>query len=131
LVQSMLYVASLDTRKARLDDNSESMGQYAGGYLLTVQQGMLVAYPFDEVSVQLRGNPVRVAEGVLTGNPPGYAPFSVSAATLAYSTPSAKSRQLAWFDRSGRRVGTVGEPGDYSTPRLSPDGRRIAVAVRE
>ncbi|PYQ67390.1 MAG: hypothetical protein DMF54_04360, partial [Acidobacteria bacterium] len=127
-----IYVASLDSRKARLVVNSESMGQYAGGYLLTVQQGMLVAYPFDEVSVQLRGNPVRVAEGVLTGNPPGYAPFSVSGSNvLAYSTPSAKSRQLAWFDRSGRRVGTVGEAGDYSTPRLSPDGKRIAVALRE
>ncbi|PYQ37591.1 MAG: hypothetical protein DMF55_00335, partial [Acidobacteria bacterium] len=127
-----IYVASLDSRKARMVVNSESMGQYAGGYLLTVQQGMLVAYPFDEVSVQLRGNPVRVAEGVLTGNPPGYAPFSVSGSNvLAYSTPSAKSRQLAWFDRSGRRVGTVGEAGDYSTPRLSPDGKRIAVALRE
>jgi eukaryotic-like serine/threonine-protein kinase len=126
-----IYVASLDSRKARFVVNSESMGQYSDGYLLTVQQGMLVAFPFDEKSAHVRGNPVRIAEGVLTGSPPGYAPFSVSGATLAYSTPYAKSRQLAWFDRSGRRVGTVGEPGDYSTPRLSPDGKRIAVAVRE
>jgi serine/threonine protein kinase len=127
-----VYVASLDSRKARFVVKSESMGQYAAGYLLTVQQGMLVAYPFDEKSAQVRGNPVRVAEGVLTGNPPGYAPFSVSGANvLAYSTPYAKSRQLAWFDRSGRRLGNVGEPGDYSTPRLSRDEKRIAVAIRE
>jgi Tol biopolymer transport system component len=128
-----IYVASLDSRKARLVVKSESMGQYAApGYLFTVQQGMLVVYPFDEKSAQVRGNPVRVAEGVLTGNPPGYAPFSVSGASaLAYSSPSAKSRQLVWFDRSGRRLAVVGEPGDYSTPRLSRDEKKIAVAVRE
>ena len=126
-----IYVASLDSRKARLLVKSEAMGGYAAGYLLTVQQGMLVAYPFDEKSAQVRGNPVRVAEGVLTGNPPGYAPFSVTDTAVAYSAPWAKSRQLTWFDRSGRRLGSVGEPADYSTPRLSPDEKRIAVAVRE
>jgi Tol biopolymer transport system component len=127
-----IYVASLDSRTARLVVKSEAMGEYAAGYLLTVQQGMLVAYPFDEKSAQVKGNPVRVAEGVLTGNPPGYAPFTVSGASaLAYSSPLAKSRQLVWFDRSGRRLGIVGEPGDYSTPRLSPDEKKIAVAIRE
>ncbi len=128
-----IYVASLDSRKGRLVVKSEAMGQYAApGYLLTVQQGMLVAYPFDERSAQVRGNPIRIAESVLTGNPPGYAPFAVSGAkALAYSSPYAKSRQLVWFDRSGRRLGNVGEPGDYSTPRLSLDEKRIAVAVRE
>jgi Tol biopolymer transport system component len=126
-----IYMASLDSRKARFVVKSESMGQYAEGYLLAVQQAMLVAYPFDEKSAQVRGNPIRVAEWVLTGNPPGYAPFSVSGSTLAYSMPYAKSRQLTWFDRSGRRLGNVGEPGDYSTPRLSRDEKRIAVAIRE
>ncbi len=127
-----IYAASLDSRKTRLIVKSETMGQYAAGYLLTVQQGMLVAYPFDEKSAQVKGNSVRVAEGVLSGNPPGFAPFSASGAgALAYSSPTAKSRQLVWFDRSGQRLAVVGEPGDYSTPRLSPDEKKIAVAIRE
>jgi serine/threonine protein kinase len=128
-----IYVASLDSPRARLVVRSDSMGQYSPpGYLLTIQQGMLVAFPFDEKSARVRGNPVRIAEGVLTGNPPGYAPFSVSGPNaLAYSSPTAKSRQLNWFGRSGRRLGTVGPPGDYSTPRLSRDEKRIAVAIRE
>jgi Tol biopolymer transport system component/predicted Ser/Thr protein kinase len=128
-----VYVASLDSRKARLVLKSEAMGQYAApGYLLTVQQGMLVAYPFDEKSAKVRGNPIRIAESLVVGNPPGYAPFAVAGAgTLAYSYPYAKSRQLIWFDRSGRRLGNVGQPGDYSTPRISPDGKKIAVAIRE
>jgi Tol biopolymer transport system component len=36
-----------------------------------------------------------------------------------------------WLDRSGRRLGTVGPAGDYSTPDLSPDEKRIAVSMRE
>ncbi|MDQ5871037.1 MAG: protein kinase [Acidobacteriota bacterium] len=128
-----IYVASLDSREARLVLKSETLAQYSDpGYMLTVQQGMLVAYPFDEKSAQVRGTPIRVAESILTGNPPGFAPFTVAGANvLAYSSPFARSRRLVWFDRSGRKIGTVGEPGDYGTPSLSPDEKRIAVAIRE
>jgi Tol biopolymer transport system component len=38
-------------------------------------------------------------------------------------------RELTIFDRQGRIAGTVGEPGVYAQPALSPDGTRIA-AIR-
>jgi Tol biopolymer transport system component len=41
------------------------------------------------------------------------------------------SIELAWLDREGRRVGTLGPPGDYEEPQLSPDGRRLAVDLQE
>jgi serine/threonine protein kinase len=51
---------------------------------------------------------------------------------VALSAPAASNvPQLQWFDRSGRVLGTVGEPADYSNPALSPDGRRLAVSVRD
>src|SRR5688572_28426608 len=34
---------------------------------------------------------------------------------------------LAWYDRAGKMLGPIGEPGDYHAPRISPDGRRMAV----
>jgi Tol biopolymer transport system component len=37
--------------------------------------------------------------------------------------------QLTWFDRTGKSQGVVGEPGDYSTFRLSPNGRRVAASL--
>jgi Tol biopolymer transport system component len=49
---------------------------------------------------------------------------------VAYRTGGgADRRQYAWFDRSGRPLGTVGEPDSlYSmSPSLSPDGRRVAM----
>jgi Tol biopolymer transport system component len=33
---------------------------------------------------------------------------------------------LTWFDRQGKMVGTLGEPGLYRTLTISPDGKRIA-----
>ena len=35
--------------------------------------------------------------------------------------------ELTWFDRSGKPQGIVGEVGDHFMPRLSPDGRKLAV----
>ena len=45
--------------------------------------------------------------------------------TLVYA--SADRQQLTWFDRAGKRLGTVGDPGLYfQNLRISPDGRQIA-----
>jgi len=128
-----IYVASLGSLDTRLVLKSEGRGVYSPpGYILTVQQGMLVAYAFDEKSARVRDRPIRVAESVPSGAPPGYAPIAVSAnGLLAYSSTHLHGRELVWLDRAGRRLGTVGEPGDYSTPDLSPDEKRIAVSMRE
>ena len=37
--------------------------------------------------------------------------------------------QLTWFDRSGRALGTVGDPAPYGSLWLAPDERRVAVAL--
>jgi Tol biopolymer transport system component len=128
-----IYVASLGSLDTRLVLKTEGRGVYSPpGYLLTVQQGMLVAYSFDEKNARVRDRPLRVAESVPTGAPPGYAPIAVSASgLLAYSSTHLHGRELVWLDRAGRRLGTVGPAGDYSTPDLSPDEKRIAVSMRE
>ena len=36
---------------------------------------------------------------------------------------------LTWFDQQGNSAGTLGDPGEYSTPAISPDGSRVAVAM--
>ena len=35
--------------------------------------------------------------------------------------------QLTWFDRQGKRTGTVGDPGYIQGVSLAPSGRRAAV----
>jgi eukaryotic-like serine/threonine-protein kinase len=54
---------------------------------------------------------------------------AVSGKLLLYSEAGSMS-QFTWFDRAGKRLGVVGEPGDFMYVRLSPDGRRASVTVR-
>jgi hypothetical protein len=54
--------------------------------------------------------------------------FSVSnAGVLTYRSGLTEEQQFAWFDRAGKLLGTVGQPGHYRGVDLSPDGQRVAV----
>ena len=59
----------------------------------------------------------------------GMASFSASdKGTLVYRSSSDVERsRLLWFDRKGNQTGEVMEPAPYRNPRLSPDGKRLAV----
>jgi dipeptidyl aminopeptidase/acylaminoacyl peptidase len=39
--------------------------------------------------------------------------------------------QMVWFDRKGARLSTLGAIAGYSNPALSPDGRSLAVCIRD
>jgi eukaryotic-like serine/threonine-protein kinase len=124
-----LYVGSLDTSEApRLLVDRGSIAMYAAGHLLFVRDNRLLAQPFDTGALLLGGDARPVAEQVAFVGA-GSAAFSVSAAgTLAFQ-PSDTGSQLVWFDRTGRQLGAVGDPGEYGDVELSPDGRRVAVSV--
>ena len=95
------------------------MGIMSTGFLLFVEQGVLNAQKVDLRRLQLAGDPVPLARRVL----------SISAAqngTVAYA-PISQS-QLTWFDRSGKRLGTVGPSGSHAAPALSPDESQVAVS---
>jgi Tol biopolymer transport system component len=58
--------------------------------------------------------------------------FSASASgILAYRTGGGSTRRLNWYDRQGKMLDSVGQPGDYNSLALSPDGTRVAVERRE
>jgi len=58
----------------------------------------------------------------------GYFGFSASRnGVLAYVTGLQLASELVWFDREGKRIGTVGKPGTFFDLSLSPDERRVAV----
>ena len=79
---------------------------------------------------ELTGDPVTVADPVSVDGGINVAALSVSAAGLiAYRSGGISGRQLTWFERSGKALGTLGAPDEnaLSHPRLSPDGRRVAV----
>lgn len=119
-----VHVAALDESDSRRLLDIDSPAAYTAGHLFYLLQDTLVARPFDAVSRSFTGEPVRVADGVGV--------FSVSGeGTIAYRTGTATgpntvgARQLAWFDRSGRSLGTVSDVRSSGPPALSPDDRYI------
>lgn len=103
--------------------------KYANGHLIYLRENVLVAQPFDTRQLALTGSPTPITEQVeLIGS--RSAAFSVSAnGVLMYQPASVAGTQLVWFDRDGRQIGIVGEPGNYGDLALSPDGRRAAVSM--
>ena len=93
----------------------------------------LMAQRFDWKTAQLQGEPVSLQEQVYANvgsfNP--LAAFSASPNTLAYYPQAAPQTELVWFDRQGKRLGSVGATAHYTNPALSPDQKRIAVGITD
>jgi Tol biopolymer transport system component len=69
----------------------------------------------------------RPAADVLPGVAPGTTSVSRDGEKFVIALPRPQLRQLTVFDRSGKAVSTVAQPGFYSQPHLSPDGTRTVV----
>jgi serine/threonine protein kinase/Tol biopolymer transport system component len=105
---------------------AEASGE--GGWLLWVRGRTLVAQRLDVAKAVLTGEPVTLADGVTRDALSGSAVSVAATGLIAYRTGGDSQRQLTWFDRSGTVRGTVGDPdGSLFQPRVSPDGRRVAV----
>jgi Tol biopolymer transport system component len=133
---SAIYVGSLDSREKKLVLNSSSNPVYVPpGHLLFNRTGTLMAQPFDAERLQLTGEAVPIAEGVqfassATGSRANFA--ASENGVLAYRAGgSAPQRRLVWVSRNGAEQPLPGPVRAYQQPRLSPDGRRVAVQILE
>jgi Tol biopolymer transport system component/tRNA A-37 threonylcarbamoyl transferase component Bud32 len=122
--QRHLAVVSLDSRKTvELDIQAASpLGMIDGHLLYVTAAGALMAVPFDLKRLRATGDAVQV-EGAVEG-----AGLSASG-TLAYM-PNKIASRLVFADNVSGDAALPISPGDYNAPRLSPDGRRVAVIVR-
>ena len=98
------------------------------GYLLWLRGTTLFAQEFDPGALKLAGEPHAVADPVAKIVLTGEAHVAASANGVLLYSSSNLSSQFTWLDRAGKPQGAVGDPGEYATFRLSPDGRRVAAA---
>lgn len=109
--------------------NPSSFVRYASGWLLFVRDGSLLAQPFDAGSRKTTGDPVPVAENVGVADD-RYGSFAASdTGVLVYGLGSPGESRLVWKDRTGRQIGELGPPGEYTNVSLSPDQQRVAVSL--
>jgi Tol biopolymer transport system component len=124
------YVGSLDAKPGQQDSKrllvgfgfyAPTPGPGTGRILFVQQNGTLMAQAFDTTRLELKGDPVPIAQQVTK--------FTASAnGVLAYTGGNASPMQLTWFDRQGKVLGTLGEPGvSPKWPAISPDGGAVVV----
>jgi Tol biopolymer transport system component/tRNA A-37 threonylcarbamoyl transferase component Bud32 len=121
-----IYVASLDSNTTKLLVQAATSPAYQQGYLLYLRGTSLIAQPFDEKRLEIIGDASALAEHVQS--------FSASqtGGVLAYWTGAgANPPQLVWFDRKGKRIGSLGEPVDQLNIRISPDGTKVASEISD
>jgi serine/threonine-protein kinase len=139
--KSQIVVHSLQSgRRTTIFEGGSNARYIATGHLLFANGGVLFAAPFDARTLK-HGDQAPVVEGIrrtpllagFVGN--GAAQFSVSdTGTLVFLpgpaslTPSGQ-RTVVIVDRQGRVEELRVPPGAFESPRVSPDGKRVAVAI--
>ena len=128
-------VETLGTGERRNLVQSATHPRYAAsGHLVYAQGGNLMAVPFDHQQLVVLGAAVPVVEGVLQSRASGAAQYSLSATGSLVYIPGGieeDNQKLVWVTRSGTELLLAAPAHPYIFPRLSPDGRRVAVGIAE
>jgi serine/threonine-protein kinase len=132
---AQVVAQSLRTGERRNLIQGATHPRYApSGHLIYAQGGSLMAVPFDPQRLTVTGAAVPAVEGVLQSPTDGDAEYSFSATgSLVYVSGSVQGAQskLVLVDRRGVEQPLAAPARAYLSPRLSPDGRRVAVGVTE
>jgi serine/threonine-protein kinase len=99
------------------------------GYLVyTTASGTVMAAPFDQKARRVTADPIALVDqaAVNAANYSAFAQMSLDGSLVYVSGVPRRRLTLIGTDGVSR---SIGEPGPMTWPRLSPDGRRIAVAV--
>jgi Tol biopolymer transport system component/predicted Ser/Thr protein kinase len=132
--EAEIDILDLKTRKWKTVLRGGSDGRYLpSGHLVYVRQGVLYAVRFDLSRLEASGAPVAILDDVLTSRITGGGLFDTarSSGTFVYRSgkSSDPSHPLLWLDASGNTQPLLPAPSYYFAPRLSPDGRLMAVST--
>lgn len=132
--QAGVYLGSLDSKRtSRVLHVVSNVNWVQPGWLLFARGRALMAQPFDARRLRLGGAPFLVVDQVAKAVDQKAIFSSSSNGTLVYWPESAVLQELqpAWYDRSGRRLGTVGAAQPYRQGTLSPNEKWFAAQVSE
>jgi Tol biopolymer transport system component len=133
--QRAIYVGELDSKETKRLFTAESMVTFAEpDRILFHRDGTLLTQKFDPKRLELRGEPIRIAEDIPFNASNGRAAFDSSGKTIVYRSSAGIDSQkltLTWVDRSGKVLNTLSTPSGYQGPDISPDGKRVAVHRHE
>ena len=130
-VSSDVYGFSFKTKVAKLVVPRVAGGWYSptGHLLYTSRDGGLYATAFDAKQLEVSGGSVAVIDGV---DPLRFTMSASGTALYSADLTRALASELVWVARDGRRTPFDSTwRGRFEYPALSPDGRSLAVSVRD
>jgi serine/threonine-protein kinase len=133
--KARICVVSLETRDRQDLLESVTFARYMPtGHLayVRIRTQTLMAVPFDLARLKVTGDPQPVLEDVSLDGTDWFSQFSASEdGSLVYVPASVVGgdRLLVWVDRSGKSQPVSQIRRRYADPKLSPDGRRLAVTI--
>jgi eukaryotic-like serine/threonine-protein kinase len=129
-----VFMSSLDAKEKKFLHNADSNPVYSNGRIYFADHsGQLLAVPLDVERGMTVGEPTVVAEHVAYLASVQLAAFAAGGKdTVVYGTGNDATRSvLTWYDRSGKSLRTVGDPGVLSNPNLSPQDDQVAVDIAD
>jgi len=126
-----IKAVKLSSGELRLLFSNAQSPSYSAGRLVYYEGGSLWEVPFDPDKLAILGNPSEIQSGVNEENYVAQATASRNG-VLAYAPGPAGNffRNLYLVNRRGQEQKLDIPPQDYVDPTMSPDGKRIAVAIR-
>jgi eukaryotic-like serine/threonine-protein kinase len=102
------------------------------GHIVYVFDDDLLAIPFNLDRLEPAGAPVAKVEGVFGKPAPNWAICDFG--TLVYmpgiaAADESAKHTIVWVNRNGKEEPLAAAPNDYFSPRISPDGTKIALTI--
>ena len=136
IAQTTTALLFRETGEYTVFEGSGGVPRYVpSGHVLYLKPGALIAQAFDIERLEFVGSPAPVTEYAMIGSDGAARHFGFSKdGTLAYVPDYGAEResiQLVWVGLDGAISQTSVLPKGYVVPRVSPDGRRVAVSTLE
>jgi len=129
-----IAVLSLETGETKGLVSGGSHPRYAStGHIVYSVGGTLFAVGFDLDELEITSDPVPVLDGVdhKRSGATGFALSENGSLVYVSAVQRGVGRTLVWVDREGNEEVLAAKPRDYTYPRISPDGTRVALDVRD
>jgi serine/threonine-protein kinase len=129
-----IAVQALDAKEHRIVLDGGTAPHYLAGQLVFARSGSLYRVSMDRGTWAVAGSPVPVLQGLVTNAIGGQAEYGLSTnGSLVYLPGDEEQRQrsFVWVDRRGKAQPVPAPPRGFERPRVSPDGRVVALTIRE
>ncbi len=129
VAEGQIVVQSLDGGARKILGPGDHARYLPTGHLIFTSTATLLAARFDLARLEIVGKPVPLVEGIVRTPAAQFAVSDNGSLVYVPGGNQLPGETLVWVDREGNDEPLPGAFRTFSKPRLSPDGRQVAVVI--